>query len=110
MEHQDNTKEDRNEIMRQKYKIGQKGNGSGHYNPVSNEYETSPRGVKMKSLEQSRSQRQIVRGRAAELAGQPQFDPVNGSRRYQMAPIASAYNMSQPVSRSDARGNLVPDS
>jgi len=47
MEHEDNTKDLRNERMRQKYKIGQKGNGSGHYNPVSNEYETSPQGVKM---------------------------------------------------------------
>ena len=62
MEHQDNTKEERNEKMRQKYLIGQKGNGSGHYNPVSNTYETSPQGVKMKQLEESRSQRQVFRG------------------------------------------------
>ena len=35
MESQDKDTEDRNERMRQKYKIGMKGNGSAHYNPVN---------------------------------------------------------------------------
>ena len=94
MEHEDNTKDLRNERMRQKYKIGQKGNGSGHYNPVSNEYETSPQGLKMKRLEESKSQRQVVRGNQMQMAGQPEFDPVNGSRRFQFPSPPSAYNLS----------------
>ena len=42
MEYQDSTQEQRNERMRQKYKIGQKGNGSAAYNPVNNDFERSP--------------------------------------------------------------------
>ena len=42
MEHQDNTVEERKERMRQKYKLGMKGNGSAAYNPVNMEYEKSP--------------------------------------------------------------------
>ena len=52
----------RQERARAKYKIGQKGNGSASYNPVNCEYDHSPKGEKMKMMEQSRSQRAMIRG------------------------------------------------
>ena len=51
MEYQDSTQEQRNEKMRQKYKIGQKGNGSAAYNPVNNDFVNSPQGEKMRLME-----------------------------------------------------------
>ena len=51
MEQQDNDVQDRNERMRQKYKIGQKGNGSASYNPVNMEYEKNMQGQQMESIE-----------------------------------------------------------
>lgn len=51
MEQQDNDVENRNERMRQKYKIGQKGNGSASYNPVNMEYEKNMQGQQMESIE-----------------------------------------------------------
>ena len=42
MEHEYTNVEARNDRMRQKYKLGQKGNGSAAYNPVNMEYESSP--------------------------------------------------------------------
>ena len=37
--------------MRQKYKLGMKGNGSAAYNLINMDYEKSPQGEKMKMLE-----------------------------------------------------------
>ena len=66
MEHQENTLSQRQEKMRQKYKIGQKGNGSAAYNPVNMDYENTPNGEKLKMLEISRSQRALLRGHNIE--------------------------------------------
>ena len=41
--------------MREKYKIGMKGNGSAAYNPINNDYETSPKGAKLKEIESTKS-------------------------------------------------------
>lgn len=38
MEHQESTVDQRQDKMRQKYKIGQKGNGSAAYNPINMDY------------------------------------------------------------------------
>lgn len=81
MEHEDTNVENRNERMRHKYKLGQKGNGSAAYNPVNMEYESSPQGQKMKLLEQSRSQRAIIRGQMINQSAHPPYNPVNGHLR-----------------------------
>ena len=41
--------------MRHKYKIGMKGNGSAAYNLINMEYESSPKGNKLKEIEQTKS-------------------------------------------------------
>lgn len=79
MEHQDSTKNERDQKMRQKYKVGQKGNGSAAYNPLNMEYESSPNGVKLKEIEVMRSQRAQMRGQNIQQANHPIFDPINGS-------------------------------
>ena len=67
--------------MREKYKIGMKGNGSQAYNPINMEYESSPKGNKLKEIEQMKSQRSNMRGHMIEVANQPSFNPINGSSR-----------------------------
>ena len=42
MEYQDSTHDEQLDRMRRKYKLGQKGNGSQSYNPISLEYESTP--------------------------------------------------------------------
>ena len=41
--------------MREKYKIGIKGNGSQAYNPINMDYESSPKGQKLKEIESTKS-------------------------------------------------------
>lgn len=62
MEKEETDLDMRKERMRQKYLVGKKGNGSAAYNPLNMEYESSPAGDKAKMIEQSRSQRSILRG------------------------------------------------
>lgn len=66
MEHQESTLDQRQDKMRQKYKIGQKGNSSAAYNPINMEYQNSPDGEKLKMLDISRSLRAMLRGQIIE--------------------------------------------
>ena len=79
----------RQQRARDKYKIGQKGNGSAAYNPVNCEFDGSPRGQKMKEMEQLRSQRAMVRGTLIQNSSAPIFNPINGEARKDIVPNAS---------------------
>ena len=81
MDHQENTKEDRMEKMRNKYQMGQKTKGGLAYNILNNEYVPTTDGEQMRKSEDTKAARQVMRGNRNAASGDGSYNPINGDEK-----------------------------
>ena len=79
MEQMSTDGEDIKQRMRNKYKLGQRTDNSGAYNPLNGEYDNSPKGAKAKGMAVQSQMRQEARARNMDMCGEPAYNVINGA-------------------------------
>jgi hypothetical protein len=95
----------REQIRREKYLIGQRCTNSAAFNPLSGTYEQSERGLMLKQAEKDRDVRAAIRNRNIELNTNATYDVINGLPRIvTVVPQHDVYNPVDYQKHNDLAG------